>query len=397
MRYPPSFMISIALLFSASFSEAALPSPIDWKPGVAAAHGKVKNQGDVGFCWANAWTSYLEAKVILEKNKLIDLSAMYVARSHMAEEFFKTLGTINLAPLQPVPESSTLLAQAPLTILSRYRELKKDQVAFDLTKDYLIWKLQSYSSLELEGYHSDEAHAYGVVPSSIYEPTVSAFAPELPVESDGTKIKNFIARHFFNDQDINRYLQANGIDTLAKEFDSEINHTPLGRNDSFFYDGQTYTPLSFLHDYIGIQPQGIVASHKNSEFAYDINFYSVVDSIQKELENRRPVLLSFLLLDDVDHNENLFNDGVLDTDFCEEPGNCKESGSHAVMIVNSLKDQDGKVQAFIIQNSWGYQGTDENGAHSEKETDLGFNIVTLRYLREALKHQDYSFHYMMMR
>ena len=421
-------LLTLCTIFLAS-AEASPPDVTEWRSGLAAIHGAIKDQGDLGFCWANAWTSYLEAKVLIEKHKSIELSPLYVGRAHMAEAFISTLTTMNHGPIDATPANQSALAQEGMSTLSHYQNFKNNPVEQEATKAFFIRKFQKYSEEQLEGYAFANANKFGIVPTSVYEKhinelgAIGPYAGSYPpynnhyyAPENENKFQTFIASHLLDKNLIDQYLANNGQSQLERDFDREVGNTPIAETDTFSFEGKNYTPDSFLKDYIGfsdsifqlkpipmrfvfghlVSPPAIPTPQNKLDFAVAENFDSSISAILDELAQRHPVLLSMTIFDDVEHNAKLTQDGVLDPAYCEKPGDCKVSGTHAVMIVNSMKDQQGKVKAFIIQNSWGPQGTDENGIQSHLRAIRGFNIVTIDYLRKALKHRDYAFRYMML-
>ena len=417
MRLKPALILSLATSFCITPSSfASLAKISTWKAGTPALHGAVKDQGDVGFCWANAWTSYLESKIMIEKNKSIDLSAMFVGRAHMANEFVETLEQMNHGK-QGEDEN--------LNVLTHYQDLAKDPVSLAVTKNLLIRKFQRYSENELEGFTFARASQFGVVPKSVYEkdtyqfplgPIAGTFPPYVNryySPEYQSKFQTFIQDHLLNPEDMNRYLGDDGKMALERDFDLDNGNHSLAERDAFTFEGKEYNSHTFLTQYIGFNPsdfqmkpltiadiikrlnhETIEPTQSKSGYADETNFDEVIAGIQKELDQRHPVLLSMLLFDDVDSNPNLTNEGVLAPENCISDDGCKSMGGHAVMIVNSMKDETGKVTALIIQNSWGPQGTNDQGIQTKVRAKRGFNIVTLDYLREAMHHRDYAFSYM---
>jgi hypothetical protein len=403
------------------------PPVSTWKAGKAATHSAVKDQGNIGFCWANAWASYLESKVLIEKGRSIELSTLFLGRTYMADNYITTLKQMTHGELVPT-SSDEILSESGLTILSRYQELAKDPVSLDMTRQFLINKLQEYSSNELEGNTMTEAPTLGIVPVSVYEkpktmtdsilPSAGAFPPfenHYFSPDNQSTFKDFISNHLLSSADIAKYLADDGMSSMERDFDTDIGNTPITANDSFDFEGKSYTPSSFLETYIGINSSDIIegvhqmyanvpASMVGKDALPTLKygratkeaFNQSVANVQAQLKIGRPVLLSMVVLDDMENNDNQVTTGVFDTAFCKKPGACEKLGGHAVMIVNTMKDASGHVTAFIIQNSWGPQGVDQNGVQTKVRADRGFNIVTLRYLRAALKFRPYAFSYIVI-
>lgn len=402
-----------------SVVKSIFPEVSTWKAGKAATHAPVKDQGNIGFCWANAWASYLESKVLIEKGTSIKLSTLYLGRAHMADEFISTLKQMTVGPIVENP-SNEILSQDGLTVLSRYQGLANDPVSLEATKQFFIRKLQKYSHEELEGNSVTQAPTLGVVPVSVYEKpktTINTLGPVAgpipPYENrylspdNATMFKDFISDRLLSSSDMDKYLGLDGKNSLERDFDNDIGNTPIAETDSFTFEGTTYTPTTFLENYIGINSSDVangvtqdIGIQNSPQLKYGRarkeNFNESVANIVAQLKVGRPVLLSMLVLDDLENNDPSIPVGIFDPSYCNKPGECKRLGGHAVMVVNTMRDASGHIKALIVQNSWGPQGVNQNGGQTKVRADRGFNIVTMNYLRAAMKLRPYAFSYILI-
>ena len=420
--------VALFLMTSSTYAATTAPNVSSWIAGTPVTHGLVKDQGDVGFCWANAWSSFVEAKILKDKGTSIDISPIYLGRAEMARVYVSTLGTMN----QPSSEDNDptnaslkkeILSRSALDILGKYKEAKKDPILSQLIKPYFTKKLQDYSA-DNEAFSFMESPQFGVVPSSVYEKQKYDITPLGPVSGMLPPFVNlyfapefedffnqFVENHLLNASDTDRYLGKNGVNELERDFDRDLGNQPISEEDSFVIEGKSYTPLTFLSSYVGINSSDLkggspmlfipdlaeIMALQESEdteaprlkagMAALEDFDKNVLAVQKELDKNHPVLLSMHILDDFETNPNFFMNGVLDPFYCEVPGKCKDEGGHAVLIVNTMKDADGNIMAFIIQNSWGPMGVTEKGAKSRVRADRGFFIVTMDYLRASISEK----------
>ena len=353
------FFIPILLLIQILFEAQGNAIPSDWKAGKATQHGDIKFQSG-NTCWAYSTASYLEAKLLKEKGIHIDVSALYIERTHLSRYF---------------------------------------QNHFQNWKVQLEGKNQEY----LENFLANEEGSSmltldllrdGLMPTVVYEANLKK-----DIEDPHQVIVNWIWALFQNPQKIIDYLDIDwGLERIREDF-SAIHHLPAFQpNKKFNYSGFEFDAESFMSHYFSNLPSLTEIESKPDRlksFIYptrSLRIKSVADLTLERLRNIQNILdqgiaipIAFPLLDVPEEvmEGGFYDPSVFKTAFVKNDPNPTDT-LHGALIVNYLQDKMGNLQALVVQNSFGKIGVNENGQITQDPEQKGFSIISLEFLMLGL-------------
>ena len=319
----------------------------------------VKDQGKSNMCWVYSTLSFLESEVLRKTNQEVDLSEGFIVRgtyTHKAQRYVKLHGLGNFA---------------------------HGGQAHDVTN---MMKL------------------YGIVPQEIYNDL------EMDDEVNHHELER-VTKSFLDAVIDSRHLTSKWFEAFSGILDTYLGERPK----YFHYDGKKYTPLTFMSDYLKINPNDYIefTSYSNYPFYekcclevpdnwdnncdyYNVPIDDLEDIVDQALEKGYSVCW------DADISEKYFTPDTLNIaiqptrafeDTIEKIwddeiiGYVKEmfvdqearqqtidnyitTDDHLMHIIGIVEDPKGN-KYYKVKNSWGY----------DVENFDGFNYVSKPYFR----------------
>jgi hypothetical protein len=334
----------------------------------AVTHTFTVNQGQAGFCWAYALSSFIEGEAKKNQENVI-ISPEYLGFYNMYFQLQKHLNWFKTAARKIHTDSNSSQQEtqdAYERIYLRDRFFKPDEGADEL---------KALQQLEVSGVVPQKAFKFKL-PSDIQEQRFT------------DAIKNFIKTHMFDEQKLSQYesLNENGINTeLFTGLSQALGISPPQPGDSFDYLGKSYTPKTFMSDYLrfnpGIYKQISVSARKTPQ---------ALNLIREVMKKNVAVPVGFTVFQDQaagapkSAQELAVDNGDFSTRFC--PGNrCRKvDGGHEVLGVNWTEDSNGDVNSLVIKNSWGRSGgRNDRGVETQISSETGFYILEVDYLKDS--------------
>lgn len=344
------------------------------------AHSPVEDQGDVGFCWAYALSGMMEGNLLHRDGTAVTLSPEYLALNNMVA-----------------------MVQASLPI---FAQLDHGGLMNWMLKRLIAGVFNPEGSVNLTQ-ALDMLSIYGTMPSS-------AFNYKFPysVDSHGNlheihptlqeKLEAFSKSNLLDKAKVAQY-QANPAQ-LRSELLTALGVTVPEPTATFSYKGKSYTPMTFMQNYMGFNPGdykevAILSGKYNADPLnpdtkdMPVLGYSHEQGLQimrKALSDGASVPIAFLVLNDM---PVVKQDGVFSPENCPHDRCTGVDGGHAVLTVG-IKDNStaagDPIDALLIKNSWGTDlGLDDTakpiaaGAHNG-----GFFLITSDYLQVAENQQN---------
>jgi hypothetical protein len=358
-----------------------------------AVYTPVRDQGAAGFCWAYSMTGFVESEAL--KNKIsVTLSPEYLALNHMAnllESFIPLFDSV----------SNSIFG-----------------IRF-LLDHFLLTKISTEGAFTLSE-SLEDLNVIGAVPESIFSYkeafiTNAQGQPVAPSPSLDQKSTQFISDHMANPVKVSFY-RAN-IAHMKEEFFQALGVRPPMPTDTFTYEGKTYTPVSFLRDYLKFDASNYqevaVSDHDYDDFLDDAIYAFNPDAekalpakqyvplmmkdgdlalslLQKVVSDNESVPVNFVIYEDQKMAEST---GVFSSQDCTADSCQSLESGHSVLLVGLKMDQDptkskeAVASALIVKNSWGPKigltdkGVDDPLARSQGAA--GFFIIKKDYLEQA--------------
>ncbi|MBS1759323.1 MAG: aminopeptidase [Bacteroidetes bacterium] len=199
------FLIFLALLSTEINAQKLSVASLGLKPPVSIRCTPVKDQNLSSTCWSFSSNSFLESEMMKQGKGTLDLSEMFVARYSMIRKIKRHL---------------ELKGQNYFTPGGQFHDA--------------AWVLKNY----------------GMIPESVY--SGKGRGESLPDHSEmDTVLKHFVEKNV-----------ADGITTLSEQqqywVDSVLDYYYGVVPKTFTYQGKSYTPQSYLKDYLKINPEDYV-------------------------------------------------------------------------------------------------------------------------------------------
>jgi hypothetical protein len=350
-----------------------------------APHTAARDQGDVGFCWAYALSGYMEGEA-MKKGKSVTLSPEYLALNHMPSMMY------DLLPVFQYVDGKGFLVRMLLDLL-------------------ILPQLSSEGSVSFSASLADLS-AIGMVPETF-------FSKKFPSDKDASgkrvvshptlseRTESFVMDKLTNKDVVALYEKNPEI--FKQDFFAAMGITPPKPTNSFTYEGVSYTPLTFMRDYLEFNPDdyqevavlkgtyksffdGLKASGIDLSGIQLENTLQPISNISQEdafkiikdsLADQTAVPVAFLVYEDQKSAEK---SGVFSNANCLDGACVKVVGGHAVLI-SGMKDNIGApndpIDALIIKNSWGSMGLNDHGESTKEPADQGFFLIKPDYLTSA--------------
>jgi hypothetical protein len=344
-------------------------------------HSPVRDQADVGFCWSYSLSGYLEGEA-LKKGKKVTLSPEYLALNHLPNLMYEFL------PLFETVDDAGFFTRLLVRVLVAPLISPEGSVSFSES-------LYDVGSI-------------GMVPETF-------FAQKFPfgkglfgqkVEIHPTlqeRITKFVRAKLFTKANVQFYEK--NPEAFRKDFFDGIGIHPPKPTDTFTYEGKSYTPISFMRDYLEFNPEDYqeiavmkgeykslpdklaeggldMSAMAKQSWPKPLSGYSQAEALavmQKALADNTSVPVTFLVLEDQKLAEQ---NGVFSNANCVG-GACKKSvGGHAVLATGMKIDASAAgapVSAVVIKNSWGDIGLNDQGQVSAAAGSKGFFLIARDY------------------
>lgn len=367
----PFLLISVFSTKSAFSSQPKTAQ--DFISPSAVVHSQVREQGNTGFCWAYSTTAMLEAEILREREIRVDLSEEYLGFFHfydqvlrMAPKYFKLERSVSVDGKESRPLRD-LFNGAVVSFVLRPSEGAPDlRLGIDLIQKYGIVPESAFRFKASKGLFASriQGRARRFINDTLRD----------PVKNKAFRKRN-LDGSYSNEPDADRLMEA-----LARVYTDEMDSlSPAVLAEKllkayrfgFGFDRVLYKPKTFARNVVGF-------NHSDYRFfeVTPANEAEQLMVLRQSLSDGRAVQLGFML------NENYSDDaktsGILQNNLCDGKV-CAPAGGHAVLLVNEARSASThELAGFVIQNSWGPVGLDDEGkAGGEK----GFQILTLDYLR----------------
>lgn len=232
-----------------------------------------------------------------------------------------------------------------------------------------------------------EAKIVGIIPAQIYSRPIAtpdqANQLSLGLKSLVKAILLTKNRSSFSQKDadgINTPLYQLMVQEIGPAFNaaSKDNHAPYRPNEQFTLpDGSTHTPLSYMSDVAKFNPEDWVDVQMTLA-----NIDLVQDAMRTSLTLKHPIPVptGFAIFGD---QQQFQTEGFLSRKFLAGA----LIGGHLTLSKNQLVDGNGVV-ADMEMNSWGPQGLTANGTVSSDSTQIGFDGLTVDYLKGTILKQE---------
>ncbi|MGZ3670177.1 MAG: hypothetical protein ACXWR4_09750 [Bdellovibrionota bacterium] len=344
-------------------------------------HIAARDQGDVGFCWAYALSGFMEGEA-LKKNKHVVLSPEYLALNHMPSLMYQFL------PIFQYIDAKGFFARLLLDII-------------------LLPSISPQGSTSFSEGLSD-LDAIGMVPETFFKQKfpMGKDSNGKPVEIHPTlqeKITSFVYAKLTRSDWVKNY--EHNPEAFRKDFFDAIGIHPPKPTDTFVYEGQSYTPITFMKNYLEFNTadyEEVVVAKGQYQSLWDklaaggmdmsaippmnmpkpltgLDQRTVLDIARAVLQDQTAVPVTYMVYEDQKAAEA---SGVFSPANCQNGQCAKVVGGHAVLMTGLKENSSGAVDAIVIKNSWGNIGLDAQGA-SLKAADRGFFLISDGYLTQA--------------
>lgn len=358
--------------YSALLSESVL-GPV--------AHTAPRDQGDAGFCWAYSLTGYMEGEA-LKAGKHVQLSPEYVALNHIPKVLYD--------------------------LLPKIAEFNKQGLLMRFLIDALVLPRISPEGASSYSEGLGDLDRYGVMPETAYN-----FKYPTKKDSDGNPVAShptlaeriilFTETHLTLNSKVEYYI-AHPNEFREDVYDAIGSHPP-GPSTTFVYEGKTYTPLTFMKEYVGFNPsdyQEVAVADKNFQAAQGsdgaaasdadstppsqfkpVTWYSddqAYETIKKVIQDQTAVPITYMIFED---QRSAQKSGVFSPDNCVNSSCQMLAGGHAVLATGLKVSANASVDAFIVKNSWDLIGLDDSGQSTADPSKKGFFLITRGYMTQA--------------
>ena len=225
------------------------------------------------------------------------------------------------------------------------------------------------------------AEHFGMAPAQVVKSkTVDRFVP-IDLDPAAHRFQSWL-EHEVQGSDLAEDVNA-AAHQIYSQLYSIFQLTRTTPKSNFNWDGKTYTPVSFLHEYLNFNASKLVQIEWNAG-ADSAKTSQFINSIDQHIQLGEATTLEFPILaqDAIHFNRDLNQpDFIFDETRATSPWN-KNLGMHVAVVVNTLKDTSGNVKAFVIQNSYGLRGRDRFGRTTSDEKQRGYDVVTIDYLKK---------------
>ncbi len=335
-----SVLVAHALTASQAFAQT---------PNRPVTHSPIQDQGYVGYCWSYATMGMMEGEA-LKHGKHVVLSPEYVGFYHMFDEMKANWETYRTFARKKPPKKlfGKLVQGIAKTIVSSL--FKPSEGAASLIDALTV------------------AKEVGVVPET-------AFKFKIGKDQQGleNRIGRFIADKLLLKPQLDAYEK--NQDQLFEDFATAYGARPPKITDTFTYEGQSYTPKTFMTNYVQFNPDG----YKQFKVGPD-NHDQMIRAMKQSLAANKSVEIGFIIYEDF---ETAKKSGRFDEKNCKNNLCTSPVGGHAILAVNTIEDNSGRepMAGVVIKNSWGLQGLDDNGAATAESSAKGFNVITNGYFK----------------
>ena len=334
----------------------------------AVTHTAIRSQGQVGFCWAYTLAGLMEGEAKKDKINVL-LSPEYLGFYHMYFQLQKHLSWFG--------------------VVVRHLD-QNNQSAFESVTQDAYERIYVRDRFYKQGEGNDEALALneleisGAVPQEVFNFKLGTQIKDQDFE---LKIKNFIKAKMLVAKNLDSFktTDGNGMnETLFEALAKSLDLTPPKPSDSFTFQGKSFTPKTFVTDYLKFDPGAFVqiaVTPAKQQRALNL--------IRDTLKANDAVPIGFeVFMDPNPSGDNALKQAGKTGDFSNRfcpGGQCKQiDGGHEVLGVNWTEDSKGNVTSIIIKNSWGHQGgRNDRGQETREDSESGFFILESDYLADS--------------
>ena len=252
-------LMAMALAISPAFANKkpnpTEPNEADFRANQdAVTHSSVQNQGHVGFCWAYTLAGFMEGEAKKENIGVV-VSPEYLGFYHMYFQLQKHLSWFS----------------------NQAHHIKQSDMDAAVDDAYNRIYVQNRFFTPNEGNDEktalQELEVSGAVPQEVFDFKLGSGTKETDFENS---IKSFIKTNMFSDKTLETFKAAdsNGIsETLYDAFSKALHISPPKPSDSFTFQGHSFTPKTFVADYLKFDPSAYVelpASHGAAQGALNL-------------------------------------------------------------------------------------------------------------------------------
>ncbi len=351
----------------------------------------VDDQCDAEICWAHGEAKLAAQKKYKESGKFIPLAPdhsgfwhFYYQVSDHGSYFTRLANRINNPDVSKRISLQQAVDQAVLVMTLRPKSRTATEVGFSVESGSNMPDALS------------EASKVGMVPFEMYDRPITTIDQADALTKSLKDLVTVILttpaparKAMFGQKDadgVNTPLYNLMTDKLAPVLNvsSANKHLPYRPNDKFIFEGQEYTPLTFMIQQMNFHPEeypDIQMTAENASLIYEAINASIV-------EFEIPVLIGFAI-----YNQAGFeSSGVASADLVQTKP-IVLAGGHLTEIINSRISQN--FFAAVFENSWSEQGRDANGAKPASPAVSGYNGITqgnMAYATQQGEPPDFTFH-----
>jgi hypothetical protein len=349
---------------------ASTPEKTDFRAKQdAVTHTSTQNQGQSGFCWAYALSGFMEGEAKKNHQSVI-LSPEYLGFYHMVFQLQKHLDWFQSQTRKIKGRSS---AEVDSTAQDAYERIYVRDRFFQPDE----------GGDELQAIH--ELEVSGIVPQKSFRFKLPTGAQERNFKDS---IKNFIKTNMFDEEKLAMYqkLDDDGLnETLFTALSKALTLSPLKPSESFDFEGKSYTPKTFMADYLHFEPEAYKQVSANPR-----KVPNALNLIREVMKKNIAVPIGFTVFEDQapgfneDASELAAESGDFSTRFCPNGKCTKVEGGHEVLGVNWTEDSSGNVNSIIVKNSWGrVGGRDDRGVETHGQSETGFFVLEADYFKDS--------------
>lgn len=353
-------------------------------------HPPARNQRYAEICWSYTLNGLAESELIKNTGEFVHLSpdhngfwnVYFQIKNHLA--YFTELN----AKIAAMPKGEQ--SEAKIKAIEEFYGALKSKKTVNLK----LWQpnMGSREPLAIK-----QVATVGFVPDKLFD----AAMKNQPAETDlETAVKDFIGKYLLDEDKVHSFEGKNAEDgindglfkALSKQLSPAMGSKPLRPGETFVYDNKEYTPITFMREKMGFNPDdwvSIVATPETHDLA--------LKALTESLKRGHAVPIGFPIFMDKINGEGppmmyrAEKAGLFSPIYCNN-GVCKVvDGGHEVLAVNGrIQPKKTQVSTTIVKNSWGETGRDVNGevVPETEEDKRGYYFFTADYLGNSFKVHD---------
>lgn len=349
-------------------------APVIAKGGVT--HGPICNQQGAEICWAYTENEFASALLLKNTGKLIQTSPDHSGFWHLYSQVYNNSKYfLNLS--ERVNQKKISLK----TAIAEAKRFLRGRKGFRATPNS-GFEIQPGSN---EAIALNESANFGMVPNTTFDHPITTPEQGQAFSTALTKLVTTIIKSP-NKTSLFGAADADGVNTPLYQLMTQnlqpfyegsgtgSTHLPYRPSDTFTYNGNQYTPGTFMTQVMKFDPSQwsqVTLTNKNQT--------ALMQAVHESLAGADPVPvpIGFAVYNQQAAQQAPFTWSV-DLFNGQQP---HLDGGHEIMIVNGRTDSSGKLIGVTAQNSWGTGiGNDANGNPTNVAADSGFFNITTPYL-----------------